>query len=278
MKPALRLLPLLGLLPSLVLAAPERIAALSPSSVEMVFALGAGEKIIATVAYADFPEAAKAIKRVGSYNHLDIEQLLLLAPDAVVLSLADTAPQQLQQLALLDVPIIDSGAATMRDLPKKLIELGQALGNETTARQLASEVETKLAALIAAAPTTPVPLFYQVWPEPLTTVSNGWLADMLILCGGDNIFAGSLADYPQVNIEQVIDRQPQLIIKPTHSEFANQEAVSWSQWPEIPAVAKQQIHTIDGDLVHRMGPRTIEGMAQLCHLIKHAAASQLESP
>ncbi|MGB6137319.1 MAG: cobalamin-binding protein, partial [Shewanella sp.] len=86
-------------------------------------------------------------------------------------------------------------------------------------------------------------------------------------CGATNVFANGVAAYPQVSMEQVLVRMPELILKPHYHGNSNQESIDWSQWHEIPAVSNQQIQFIKGDLVHRTGPRVLQGMAKVCELV-----------
>lgn len=266
-----RALAVLLVLPMLALAAPERIVALTPHSVEMLYAIGAGERIVATVSYADYPEAAKAIPRVGRHDHLDLEQIMLLEPDLIVLGVNDTAAQLYQQLQLLGVPIVDSGVDAIDEVPDRLETLGELTGNASQAKQVAAEFRHQLKALRSRyRHQSPVPVFLQVFPEPLITTANGWLSQIISDCGGDNVFDGAengmTSEYPQISVEQVLVRQPQLIIRPHHGGM-DLDAMDWSRWPEIPAVAGNHILDMDGDTLNRTGPRVLIGMAQVCQAI-----------
>ncbi|WP_298442793.1 cobalamin-binding protein [uncultured Ferrimonas sp.] len=250
---------------------PMRIAAMSPSSVELLFAVGAGEQIVATVEYADYPPAATQIPRVGRYNHIDMEALLLSQPDLVVVAKADTNAELLQRLALVGVPVIDSSVSQLEQIPVVLRQLAAISGHKAQGEQVAEQFQLRLQQLLQRyQQRQPVTVFYQVWPEPLTTVAGGWIEQMLSSCGGSNVFASALADYPQVSVEQVLVAAPQLILKPTHQGFSNSESQPWQQWPEIPAIKQQLQLTIDGDLVHRNGPRALDGLAQICQRIDQA--------
>ncbi|SDJ77935.1 vitamin B12 transport system substrate-binding protein [Ferrimonas sediminum] len=253
------------------LAVPQKLVALSPHSVEMLFAIGAGDRIEATVDYADYPEAAQAIPRIGRFDYLNMEALMLLQPDLVVLSIEDTSAPLIERLRSLGLPVFDTSVTRIDEIADRLEQLGQALGLEAEGHKQAGEFRLRLAQLRQQyRQQAPVKVFYQVWPEPLTTVSGGWMNGILADCGADNVFADGEADYPQVSMEQVLVRKPEIILKPEYHGNSNQEVVDWRVWPEIPAVANDQIVPIEGDLVHRTGPRVLEGMALVCRKIDTA--------
>ncbi|BDY05242.1 cobalamin-binding protein [Ferrimonas sp. YFM] len=245
-----------------------RLVALSPHSVEMLFELGAGEEILATVDYADYPEAAKAIPRIGRYDHMNLERLLELQPELVVISFEDTSAPIIERLQTLGIPMFDSSVTSVDEVADKLESLGMAIGREAQGQKSAEAFRTRLAQLRQQySQGEPVKVFYQVWPEPLTTVSGGWMNGILADCGARNIFDDGTADYPQVAMEQVLIRMPELILKPQYHGNSNQEAVAWESWPEIPAVKQGHVIQIQGDLVHRTGPRVLDGMAMVCQLV-----------
>lgn len=231
------------------------IVALSPHSVEMLFEVGLGDKIAATVDYADYPEAAKEIRRIGHSDFIDMEALLLLKPDLVVLSFEDTSPALVEQLKRLNFPLFDTSVGMLDDIATRLAGLGEVAGNKALAQEKAQAFRTRLADLRQTySGRTPVKVFYQIWPEPLTTVSGGWMNGILTDCGGENIFANGVAAYPQVSMEKVLIRSPELILKPHYHGNSNQEAIDWGQWPTLPATKNDQIRLIQGDLVHRAKP------------------------
>lgn len=251
--------------------APQRLAVLSPHSVEMVYAVGAGERIIATVEYADFPESAKLIPRVGSYNAINLEALLAFEPDLVLLSYQDTNALILKQIKGLGLPVEDTSVSQIDGVATRLRELGQRLGVAEKASQAADDFEAKLAKVRQQYQgRAEVKVFYQIWPAPLTTVSDGWMSQVIADCGGINVFNDNPASYPQVSQEQVILTMPEVILKPHYHGAAKEAGLDWNRWPEIPAVKRNQQHFINGDLVHRTGPRLVDGMKEVCEAIDAA--------
>ncbi|WP_299805244.1 cobalamin-binding protein [uncultured Shewanella sp.] len=244
-----------------------RLIVLSPHAVEMIFEIGAGDSIIGTVEYADYPAAANDIRRIGRHDFIDYEALMLLQPDAIIVSSTTTASMQ-SRLTELGFTLVDASVKDLKQIPERLIELGKLTGHNTEANNSAEAFNQTLTQLRDTyQDKAPVNLFYQVWPTPLTTTASPWMNEIFTGCGANNVFSNSVSEYPQVSLEQVLYSTPEVIIKPVYHGNADQESVNWAKWPEIPAVANNHIITIEGDLVHRTGPRVLQGMELVCEII-----------
>ncbi len=245
-----------------------RLIVLAPHAVEMIFEIGAGDSIIGTVEYADFPSEANQIRRIGRYDFIDYEAVMLLEPDAIIVNSNTTSAPMLARLKELGFTLIDSSVSELKQIPQRLLELGDLTGHSTQAKASAEKFNHTLKKLKQTyQDQAPIDLFYQVWPAPLTTTASRWMNEIFVGCGANNVFANSVSEYPQVSLEQVLSSTPEVIIKPVYHGNSNQEAINWVEWPEIPAVANKQIITIEGDLVHRTGPRVLEGMLQVCEKV-----------
>ncbi|WP_232598586.1 cobalamin-binding protein [Photobacterium carnosum] len=261
---------LLLLYSATTIAAAPRLVVLNPYAVEMLFEIGAGKTIIGTVDYADYPSAATKIPRIGRYNHIDFEALLLLEPDAIVIDSVLTSPLLISRLQQLGFKLIDTNVAQLEQIPVRLQQLGEQTDFQQRALVAANKFSVKLAQLKQQyQQRLSVNVFFQLWPKPLTTSATAWLNEIIAGCGGKNIFANSPSDYPQVSIEQVLTAEPDIIIKPVHGD-SKQVSDEWAAWPELAAVSHHQIYNINGDLVHRTGPRVLSGMAQICQFIDAA--------
>ncbi len=250
---------------SMTLAAAERIIAMAPHVVEMLYAIGAGDNIVGTTEYADYPEAAKSIPRIGNYNGLQIEKILMLKPDLVVVWKGGNPGKDIEKLESLGLTIYDSSPKTMSHIFSDLRYLGELTGHTSQAKQVIKRLEGRYQQLIDTYQNKPpVAIFYQLWHNPLRTVANGSaIQQMLEGCGAKNIFA-ELEGFPLVSMESVLQRQPEAIIIPNHSANQAPDTEHWLAWPGIPAVKNQQFISIDGDLLHRTSPRILEGMSVLC--------------
>lgn len=246
----------------------QTLVALSPNAVEMLFAIGAGDRLVATVEFADYPEAARALPRIGRYDQLDLEALLLLAPDAVVISHQDTSPQLLEQLQRLGLPLTDVSVQRLDQIADRLEQLGSLTGLTDSANQEAAAFRQQLEHLRRNyADAKPVPLFYQVAGEPLITANSAWMNDIFASCGGRNLFIDSVSAYPQVSLEQVLLRRPEVILLPRIPVQPVSGGPDWSAWPELPAVAKDRVVEVNADWLHRAGPRVLMGVEQICRVL-----------
>jgi vitamin B12 transport system substrate-binding protein len=242
------------------------IVALSPHSVELLFALGAGDRIVATTASADYPEAAKNIPRVGGYNGIQIEQVLALQPDLVVAWDGGNPKSDIDQLERLGLNVYRSPTTKMADIERELIALGKLTGLESRAIELQHKFKADWLALKESNRNKEkVSFFYQLWYEPLRTMAAGsWINEILSTCGGRNIFDDTSLDYPQVSVESIVKAKPQAIFVPSQHGTEVGYSDQWTEWKEIPAVRNNHIFSINGDLVHRFSLRVIDGMKDVC--------------
>ena len=247
----------------------QRIVALAPHTVELMYSLGAGERIIATTEFADFPAEAKEIPRVGGYNGLQIERIFELQPDLVLAWDGGNKGEDIDRLEKLGLRVVRSQIESIDEIPSHLELLGELLGLEAEAHQIAQDFRDELAQVRGRHYEKPsVRFFYQLWLEPLKTLtSDSWVNESLHSCGGENVFSPQTGSaYPQVSIENVLLKEPQVIIVPSHHGDVIATGEMWQAWPEIPAVADAHIYYIDGDILHRPTLRVLQGMREVCRV------------
>lgn len=250
----------------------SRIIALAPHVVESLYDIGAGDKIIATLEHADYPEAAKAIPRVGNYARLQLERIVQLKPDVIIAWKTGNPQEDLARLKKYGFKVIYSHPTTMESVADELLMLGELTGNTDQAKKAADEYTSRLNALKAKyADAEPVTGFYELWARPLRTVANkAWLQQQLELCGVDNLFADLNEDYPLIGLEKVLASNPQVVIQPSPPSATNSDALDWSQWPHIPASKNGFIFHPDADKTHRMTIRMLSEVEQLCEQVENA--------
>lgn len=257
--------------PYSVLANPaQRIIALSPHAVEMLYAIGAGDKIVATTDYADYPEAAKHIPRIGGYYGIQIERVLELNPDLIVVWDTGNRAEDINQLKALGFKLYNSHPKTLGAVATELEDLGKLTGNTDLARQVASDYRKQLAQLTTENSHKSTPkVFYQLWSSPLMTVSkDSWIQQIIGVCNGQNVFYDAASDYPQVSLENVLLTLPEVILQ--SQEEGNVKGIHWQTWPEIPAVKNGHIYQLNADLLHRATPRALLGIKALCDTLDKA--------
>ncbi|WP_288985856.1 cobalamin-binding protein [uncultured Pseudoalteromonas sp.] len=245
---------------------PLRIVALAPHIVENLYAIGAGDLIVGTLDYADYPQEATKIERIGGYNGISIEKLLMLKPDMVIAWKSGNQAEDLAKIKRLGIELYLSDPRFIEGVASEILKLGQITGHIEQSKQVAETFTAKLNAIkVTQKDKTTLTGFYQLWPEPMMTVSkNTWINQLIKTCQVTNVFANSDTDYPQISIENVIVTKPQVIIIPDEKSKRVMPTVNWQQWPEIPAVKYEQFISVNADLLHRFTPRMLDGLAQMC--------------
>jgi vitamin B12 transport system substrate-binding protein len=246
-------------------AAPQRIIALSPHITEMLFAIGAGDRVVGVSDYSDYPAAAVGLPSVASYAAINLEAVLALKPDLVIAWRSGNPAADISRLQQFGITVAFSDPLLLEDIAAELRQLGQLTGLEAEANALATDFSQQLQQLRATyQQKRPLPVFFAMGTMPLSTVANNaWPQQMLTLCAAQNPFAGAKGDYPQVGIEQVIAAAPQVIIQPVRTNFVADFSY-WQRFGALPAVRKQQYLTVNADHLYRTTPRTLLGIKQLC--------------
>ena len=177
--------------PSMLAAPARRVISLAPHLTELMFAIGAGDRVVGTVEYADFPAAATRVPRVGDSSLLDLERIVAMKPDLVLVWRHGNSPQQLQRLAALKLPTYASEARTLADIAGTMRDLGTLTGLSDHAAQRAAAFEAAVSALRERyADHRRIDVFYQIWNQPLITINGEHLiSQVLELCGARNVFA-----------------------------------------------------------------------------------------
>ena len=248
-------------------ATEQRIIALSPHIVENLYAIGAGEHLVASVDHADYPEQAKALPRVGGYYGVQIEKILALKPTLVVVWQGGNKAADVETLKRLGVPLYISKIKGVEDIATELRQLGKLTGNVAQSERVATQFELSYQRLqqdYQRGEGQKPKVFYQLWPAPMMTVNNNTVIGKAItLCGGENAFADNSTDYPQISVENVALAKPDIIVLSSEKSAAEQTQ-QWQQWDMIPAVKNKAIRAIDADLLHRYSTRILDGINKLC--------------
>ena len=245
------------------------IIALAPHIVEMLYDVGAGNQIIGTTAFADYPEQAKKIPRIGNYVRLQLERVIELQPDLIIAWKSGNPSDDLARLEKLGFKIIYSQPHTFSDIANEVRSFAKITGHTAQGEQVAKKFEHELAIIKSTYKNkTEITGFYELWSRPLTTVAKGsWPQQFLNICKVKNPFQQVITPYPQISIEQVLPASVQLIIQPLSVNQKDREAFNWQDWPIIPAVANKQIIQPDADAMHRMSLRSLTALKELCQAI-----------
>ncbi len=259
---------------TLRLAAPaQRIVSLAPGATEMLFAAGAGERVLATVTTSDAPEAAKKIPRIGDANAIVFDRLIALKPDVVVVWKDLTNELIIDSLVnKLKLNVYYVSVRSLEDIPRSVRRLGALAGTGKIAEAAAAAMDAKISQLPDRSPRAgaePLAVFYMIWDVPLYTVgSRNVIADAIRQCGGRNIYDDIDFPAPIVEFEDIKKRNPEVILLATTPITARDWRERWARFPQIIAVANRQVLTFADPRLARMGPGAIEAVPALCKLLE----------
>lgn len=253
-----------------VAARPERIVSLAPNITEILFAIGAGDRIVATTSFCTFPPEAANTTKIGDTQRPDVERILSLKPDLVLVSTASQLESVSERLEALGVPTVVTTARGVDGVLASIERIGVATGDADAAAALAAGLRARIENVRTAVAGKPSPkVFAIVGNEPLFTTGKGtFLDDLIRLAGGASITADETTEWPQYSAEAVIARAPDVMLVPlvTHG-FAARDSGIPASIAATPAVRNNRIVRIDGDLLMRPGPRLVDGLEQLARAL-----------
>jgi len=255
------------------LAAPaQRIVSLAPHATELLYAAGAGEKLVAVSEYSDFPEAAKRLPRVASSAGIDLERLLALRADLVVAWRLEATAKALDRIESFGIPLVYIEPHRLAEIPQALETLGVLAGTQATAQAEAGRLRAELGRLASAyRARPPIDVFYQISDRPLMTLNGRhFVSDALALCGGRNVFADAPIIAPVVDAEAVLAADPQVIIAARPDPADTSWQGFWLKFGQMRAVRDGNLLALRGDVMHRHGPRAIAATRTLCELVDEA--------
>jgi iron complex transport system substrate-binding protein len=247
---------------------PQRIISLAPSITETLFALGLGDKVVGVTDWCDYPPEALEKEKVGGYTTPDIEKIVALNPDLILVA-HGTPMEVINTMVGLGLTLFGIKTTDLDDLLNDIKRIGEITDKELEAQALTSEMASKIQAVtnqteeLEQRPR----VFYIVWNDPLQTAGSGTFIHELIEKGGGVNICGNITGYPTISIEEVIARNPEVIITsawPGIYEWAMNETA-------LNATAARQsgsVYTCDDNLVQRPGPRLVKGLEWFAHLIQ----------
>ncbi|MBK7647535.1 MAG: cobalamin-binding protein [Betaproteobacteria bacterium] len=257
----------------------KRIITLAPHAAESLFAAGAGDKLVGTVDYSDYPPEAKKLPRVGGYSRIDLEAVAALKPDLVIAWESGNNMTQVDKLKALGLTVYVSQPNTIENIANQLEKIGQLAGTEVTANAAAERFRKRLETIREANAGKPkVRVFYQIWTSPLMTVGGPQIISSAIeLCGGENVFGQLKQMAPNVTVEAVLEADPEAIIATGMGDAKPEWLHDWDKWTRMTAVKRNNLFHINPDIMQRHTPRILDGTEKLCaHL--DVARSHRPSP
>lgn len=247
----------------------SRIISFAPHLTELLFAVGAGEKVVGVVKHSDYPEQAKRIPEIGTNRAADLERIVSLQPDLIVAWFHASSMKQLDRLRSTGIPVYYSNPQTLQAIGREGDRLARLAGTEGEAARWAEQFRNRHARLISLySERSKLKVFYQMWGKPLYTLNREhFVSDLLAICGATNVFASLPVIAPVVSTEAVLQANPQAII----ATIAPADLKSqWEPWAELEAVRLGNLFTVNADLTHRPGPRAMDAAEALCQKIDEA--------
>lgn len=252
---------------SLPLLAAERVVSLAPSMSEIMLELGAERRLVGLLDGGPRPAVLAGVPSVGRYGQVELEGLLALKPDLLLLWPDSVSEIQRSQLESFGVPLYVGEPHDLSQLAQQFVDIGRLVGAEVRGRLLRDQFNSRLAELRQRyRREPPLPVFYQVWHEPLYTLGGGQIvSDALGICGARNVFADLPLPAPQVNVEAVLGRAPEVILGGSEAELQR-----WRAWPQLPAVRRGQLWVVPNKGLERPSFQMLVATEQLCELLARA--------
>jgi len=251
----------------------NKIITLSPHATELVFSAGAGENIIATVEYSDYPERAKRIPRIGNAYSINIEKIISLNPDIIIAWSKGNNLKEISKLQKLGFKFYFSDIKNFKNISNDIKNIGLIAGSEKVSRNAAEQFDRKINILRTTySHKKKVSVFYQLWHDPLMTINKThFIHNSISLCGGINVFANSPVQIPLVNIESLINANPDVIIAAyKDSPEKINTAFNWTKNIPLAMSLGSDFFTLDPDFLHRPTVRLAKGTKSLCETLdKH---------
>jgi iron complex transport system substrate-binding protein len=256
-----------------------RIVSLSPHLTELTFAAGAGQQLVGVVEFSDYPAAAADIPRIGDAFRVDYEAISLLHPDVVLAWRSGTPQEIIERLRSLGYRVVELNAGQLEDIVEQLLAIGRLAGTESAAQIAAANLQAQIVTLRVRNRDKPsVSVFFQISSEPLFSITGAHvISDIIELCGGRNVFAELSGIAPPVSVEAVAAADPDIIMA-TGRDGDSNWTERWQRLTQLKAVQREQLYTIDRDLISRSGPRMIEGAAEICEALDKARAAANQDP
>ncbi|MCW4022072.1 MAG: ABC transporter substrate-binding protein [archaeon] len=273
---------------------PERIVSLSPSNTEILFAVGAGDKVVGVTDYCNYPpELGKQLKTnktvtIGGYWDPSVETIAKLKPDLVLVSVAKCSNQtnnctancsrscettikaakKLQGLGINVLRLSPHGLDTVLD---DISVVGDVTDNSLRANEIVSDLKQRINSVVEASKTVIIKpkVYFEVWNDPYLSVnSKNWIGNLISLAGGENIFGQAPSEWPMIAPGDVVDLNPDVLLFPVIPDvrpfWESFEAVKNRQgWQNITAIKNNQLYTLLRDCISRPGPRLVESLELL---------------
>ncbi|MPY95326.1 MAG: ABC transporter substrate-binding protein [Acidimicrobiia bacterium] len=234
---------------------PQRVVSLSPTATEILFAIGAGDQVVAVDALSSYPPEAP-VTELSGYDP-NIEALTAYEPDLVVI--ANDANDLVAGLTALDVPVLVSTApGDIESGYAEMAELGVATGRADETAEVIASMRAEVDAALAAAPDVSVRVYHELDETYFSASSFGFIGAVYAAMGAENIADDADADrtgFPQLTEEYIVEADPELIVITDAASYGAADVAARPGWQEVTAVREGKVVAVDADIASRWGPR-----------------------
>jgi cobalamin transport system substrate-binding protein len=247
----------------------DRIVSLAPNLTEIVFAVGAGNRLVGRTHYCDYPSEAKAVAEVGDTMTPSVERIIALKPQIVLVSTASQLEAFTRQLGEQHIAVYVTNPQSLDDVFRSIQNLGDLFGEHDRAAGLIEGLRKRTDAVETATKQSPaVRVFYQVSGEPLYTIGRGaYLTDLIRRAGGISVTADVPSAFPRFSNEAALAARPDAIILPTGGSMGAANATVAAALKYSPAVLNNRIYKVNDDHLSRPGPRLIDGLEEMARAL-----------
>ena len=248
----------------------ERIVTLAPNLTELVFAVGAGERLVGVSGWSDYPPEVLDLPPVGDAFSVDQEELALLHPDLLLVWESGMPAHTIDELRKIGYTVEPIRTRGLADVSRAMLRIGELTGRSSEATAAASDVERELQALRDAYDEgAPISVFFQVSARPLYTVNRThYVSELIEICGGRNIFDDLEELAPAISVEAVVDRDPEVMLAST--DAGDDGFAEWQRWPGMSANRYGNLFLLPADEISRATPRLVIAGRAMCLALQQA--------
>jgi iron complex transport system substrate-binding protein len=245
---------------------PQRIVSISPANTEILFALGAGDRVVGVTSYCDYPEEAKKVEKIGTFDGPNMELIKKVQPDVVLAG--DIQEEAVKAIENLGIPVLVTEAESFETVYQSIALIGKITGTDAKAEEIVSGMKAKIAEIESKTKDKAKPkVFYVVWADPLTTAgSNTFIDDVIKAAGGINI-AEKVEGWAKYSAEQLVKDNPDILVAALHStdKGMNKEDLSQNHiFSKLECVKQGKVHVINDDnIISRPGPRVVQAVEEM---------------
>jgi len=248
----------------------ERIVSLAPNLTELVYTVGAGEQLVGVSAWSDYPREVLDLPVVGDAFTVDQERLALAKPDLLLVWESGTPAHVVDELRSIGYNVVQIRTRDLDDVADALLQIGELTGHVDEAKKAAAAYRDELQTLRNRYQNLPpVRVFYQVAARPLYTINNEhYISELISTCGGDNIFKDLSELAPTVDVEAVVDRDPEVMLAST--DAGDDAFAEWQRWPGMAANKLGNLFLLPADEIGRATTRVIVAGNAMCIALQQA--------